>query len=410
MRFSPYLKLLALVAILLLVVMTPQVSAKVINASFPKLYLPLNASPFADYSNNTYTLTNTGSVTANATNYEFGGGSALFSGSNKLSTAANTVVPAGVFSISFWFKRSSTQGQTQMISEVSDDSSYSGTSFNLYFTSANNLFFSVSSSNTGYGITSPIAYTDTNWHYAVVSVNGTNTSGVQMWVDGISNGTATMGGTINQITDRTFAVGGRSTSTSDGFVGYIDDFEVVQNAIIPGGIVPDREFLTNPAASFTAGATTGTAPFSTTLTNTSVGNVLQSVLNMSYINTTYSTPTYLALSGSMWPVSSLPVGNYIFTLTDTNPFGRSNATMQINVTPPPVANFTYSPTSGYSPLTVNFIDTSVTNITAWNWTFGAANYSSLQNPSYTFVGAGNYSVTLQVTNASGTNTTVKYVD
>jgi len=80
------------------------------------------------------------------------------------------------------------------------------------------------------------------------------------------------------------------------------------------------------------------------------------------------------------------------------------------VPPPPIANFIYSPTSGSTPLTVNFTDTSQTDITSWNWTFGAANYSSLQNPSYTFVGAGNYSVTLQVTNTSGTNTTINYVD
>ena len=75
----------------------------------------------------------------------------------------------------------------------------------------------------------------------------------------------------------------------------------------------------------------------------------------------------------------------------------------------PIASFTYTPTSGSTPLAVAFTDTSQTSITAWNWTFGAANYSSLQNPSYTFVGAGNYSVTLNVTNASGTNSTTKYV-
>ena len=84
---------------------------------------------------------------------------------------------------------------------------------------------------------------------------------------------------------------------------------------------------------------------------------------------------------------------------------NQSANLTITAAPPspPVANFTYTPTSGISPLAVSFTDTSATTITAWNWTFGAANFSSLQNPSYTFVGGGNYSVVLSVTNASGTN-------
>ncbi len=107
-------------------------------------------------------------------------------------------------------------------------------------------------------------------------------------------------------------------------------------------------------------------------------------------------------------------GLYNISLNVTNQYGGSNISTwlnYINVSSPalPVADFMYSSASGYSPLSVNFTDISVINITAWNWTFGAANYSSLQNPSYTFIGAGNYSVTLNVTNATGYNSITKYV-
>lgn len=76
---------------------------------------------------------------------------------------------------------------------------------------------------------------------------------------------------------------------------------------------------------------------------------------------------------------------------------------------PPIASFTSNVASGYSPLPVQFNDTSAISITSWNWTFGAVNYSSLQNPSYTFSGAANYTVILSVTNATGTNSTTGYI-
>ena len=69
---------------------------------------------------------------------------------------------------------------------------------------------------------------------------------------------------------------------------------------------------------------------------------------------------------------------------------------------PPVANFTGSPQSGFLPLTVQFNDTSQTNITTWLWTFGPDTFTSgSQNPLFTYNAVGNFTVNLTVTNASG---------
>jgi PKD repeat protein len=76
----------------------------------------------------------------------------------------------------------------------------------------------------------------------------------------------------------------------------------------------------------------------------------------------------------------------------------------------PTADFTMSNSTGYSPLLVNFTDTSTDTPTSWNWTFGAANFSNGQNPHYTFNGVGNYSVTLNASNSYGYNTITKYVN
>jgi len=73
----------------------------------------------------------------------------------------------------------------------------------------------------------------------------------------------------------------------------------------------------------------------------------------------------------------------------------------------PVAAFSASPTSGKAPLTVAFTDKSTGSPTKWKWTFGDGMNSTQQNPKHQYLQAGNYKVTLTVTNAAGSNTTTK---
>lgn len=73
----------------------------------------------------------------------------------------------------------------------------------------------------------------------------------------------------------------------------------------------------------------------------------------------------------------------------------------------PAANFTGSPLAGCSPLIVNFQDQSTGNPTSWNWNFGNGNTSTLQNPTASYFTPGTYTVTLTVTNLSGSNTLIR---
>ncbi|MBD0331089.1 MAG: PKD domain-containing protein [Chitinophagaceae bacterium] len=73
----------------------------------------------------------------------------------------------------------------------------------------------------------------------------------------------------------------------------------------------------------------------------------------------------------------------------------------------PFANFTSNITAGCSPIVVNFKDLSTGNPTSWLWDFGNGNTSTKQNPSATYFNLGTYTVSLTVTNASGSNTTTK---
>ena len=73
----------------------------------------------------------------------------------------------------------------------------------------------------------------------------------------------------------------------------------------------------------------------------------------------------------------------------------------------PVANFTGNPTSGYTPLTVAFTDSSTGSPTSWSWNFGDSSTSTSQSPSHQYTSAGSFTVSLRATNAVGYDDEVK---
>ncbi|MDH7510119.1 MAG: DUF2341 domain-containing protein [Methanolinea sp.] len=78
------------------------------------------------------------------------------------------------------------------------------------------------------------------------------------------------------------------------------------------------------------------------------------------------------------------------------------------VPPVPVANFTATPARGIRPLTVRFTDLSSNSPASWQWNFGdGSENATTQNPTHTYSVAGNYTVTLTVTNSYGSSTTRK---
>ena len=76
-------------------------------------------------------------------------------------------------------------------------------------------------------------------------------------------------------------------------------------------------------------------------------------------------------------------------------------------TTPPVAAFTANVTSGPSPLTVRFTDTSTGSPTNWFWSFGDGSFSLEQHPIHTYTTPGTYNVSLTATNSAGSNTMIR---
>jgi PKD repeat protein len=73
----------------------------------------------------------------------------------------------------------------------------------------------------------------------------------------------------------------------------------------------------------------------------------------------------------------------------------------------PVAAFTASATSVATGVSVTFTDQSSNAPTSWTWNFGDGTTSTVQNPVKSYTTTGTYTVSLTVTNASGTNTLSK---
>ena len=98
-------------------------------------------------------------------------------------------------------------------------------------------------------------------------------------------------------------------------------------------------------------------------------------------------------------------GTYEVSLIVINNCGVATSMQLITIVTQPVAGFDASPTSGCSPLTVQFTDQSSSNVTSWFWGFpgGTPSTSVDQNPLVIYNTPGVYSVDLTVTNVSGSD-------
>lgn len=206
------------------------------------------------------------------------------------------------------------------------------------------------------------------------------------WGDSVDNGADTALGT-DLVTDGPVFI-----SASQLYLDLTDASDhlpVVADYTIP---IP----VPAPVANFTASPTNGVAPLTVSFSNLSA-NATNYLWNFGDGNTsalTNATDTYTN------------PGIYSVTLTAVGAGGTNILTLTNYITalsPPPVAAFTASPTSGVVLLPVAFSNSS-TGATNYSWDFGDGNTSTDTNPVDVYTNAGTYSVTLTAVGPGGTNT------
>ena len=150
-----------------------------------------------------------------------------------------------------------------------------------------------------------------------------------------------------------------------------------------------------PVADFFAFPITGVTPLTVDFTDTSSGNITSYAWDFGDGSTSsVASPSHTYAAE----------GQYTVSLTVTSAGGTSTRDRlnYVTVLPQaPVAEFTGTPTSGPSPLSVTFTDQSVGNITSWFWDFGDLTTSTVRHPSKVYLAPGNYTVTLTTEGPGG---------
>jgi gliding motility-associated-like protein len=157
-----------------------------------------------------------------------------------------------------------------------------------------------------------------------------------------------------------------------------------------------------PVANFSATPTSGCTPLAVSFTDQSTGSPTSWAWDLGNGTTsTQQNPTTTYFNSGLFTIS----------LTVTNASGSNTLirTQYIKVDDKPVVDFTASNRSGCFPLRASFNDLSTGGsaaATGWEWDFGDGGLSTAQNPFHIYTTAGNYTVTLKVTNSGGCSKTV----
>jgi|GEM_PF-999918 len=164
---------------------------------------------------------------------------------------------------------------------------------------------------------------------------------------------------------------------------------------------PNPGVVTGPA--FSANPTTGNIPLNVTFTNQTQGDIISRSWSFGDGATSIeNNPSHVyAREGSYSVTLVCRDSAGTDTLTKTNFITATTGPAPLN------AEFTASPTSGNSPLAVQFANQSTGSITSYQWSFGDGGTSDAQTPSHTYSSNGRFTVRLIVVGATGADTSIR---
>lgn len=324
-----------------------------------------------------------------------------FDGSNDLVSADERIQGPQVFSTEAWFKTTTTRGG-KLIGFGSSATGLSGNyDRHVYMQDDGRLVFGVYDGGT-YTVTSNSSYNDGEWHQVVSSLSS---SGLALYVDGQLVGTNAH--TVAENFAGYWRVGGDATwgSTSTHLDGLIDEVSIYDIALSAaqvadhyaiGSAIPNQP----PVVEFSYTADYHDVMFDASA-STDDGEVSQVSWDFGD-----GSPSVV---GAIVTHNYAAAGSYTVVATATDDEGASASLSRTVVVadPPnqaPVAAFTHEATA----LDVDFTSTSSDadgNIVAWVWEFGDGASASGATTSHSFATAGEYAVSLTVTDDVGASST-----
>ncbi len=141
-------------------------------------------------------------------------------------------------------------------------------------------------------------------------------------------------------------------------------------------------------------------PLTLTMTSTGGNTTVDETVNV----------TFTGAEDNPWVTNTYGEQTVLLTVVRTDTGQKRTLNFVIETIPPSgfiaVANFSATPIADIAPLTVSYTDTSLGNVTTWNWDFGdgSEENATVQHPVHTYTDVGTYTVNLTATNAYGSDT------
>ena len=150
-------------------------------------------------------------------------------GSTYFDVASSPSLQLSQFSVAAWFKTSANFGGTAYIVNkggTGSESAGENMNYGIWMTSAEQIQGGFeTSSGVNQFVTSPNTYNDGQWHYVVVTNDGTT---LRLYVDGVQVATKSTAGATPESNTKPFRVGANSrvTPPTNFFTGEIDEVRV----------------------------------------------------------------------------------------------------------------------------------------------------------------------------------------
>jgi Concanavalin A-like lectin/glucanases superfamily/Bacterial Ig domain/PKD domain len=146
------------------------------------------------------------------------------------------------FSVAAWFKTSTDYNSNAFI--VNKAGASDNMNYGIWMTNSETIRggFETSSGSAFYA-TSPLSYSDGNWHYAVVTFDG---SAIGLYIDGLPVATKTASASPDSGGEEPIRMGADSQTLTNYFIGNVDEVRIWNNALTPQQVIDAYNGNFNP--------------------------------------------------------------------------------------------------------------------------------------------------------------------